>query len=115
MPSSLQAQMTRKAISPRFAIRIFLNMSSRGLAESGRELVVSASSGTDREEGISVLHRLPALLMDLDDLPGDLRLDLVHELHGFDDAQHLPHVHVVSQVDVGGRLRIGCPVEGADD
>jgi hypothetical protein len=26
MPSSLQAQMIRRAISPRFAIRIFLNM-----------------------------------------------------------------------------------------
>jgi hypothetical protein len=26
IPSSLQAQMTRRAISPRLAIRIFLNM-----------------------------------------------------------------------------------------
>jgi hypothetical protein len=28
MPSSRQAWMTRKAISPRFAIRIFLNITS---------------------------------------------------------------------------------------
>jgi hypothetical protein len=31
MPSSLQAQITRRAISPRFAIRIFLNFSGKKL------------------------------------------------------------------------------------
>ena len=40
MPSSRQAQMTRRAISPRLAIRIFLNMGQGGAvgarAQAGR-------------------------------------------------------------------------------
>ena len=35
MPSSRQARMTRTAISPRLAIRIFLNMNSRSSAPPG--------------------------------------------------------------------------------
>src|SRR5215469_18959269 len=33
IPSSLQAQITRRAISPRFAMRIFLNMNYVGTSE----------------------------------------------------------------------------------
>src|SRR5262245_45887835 len=47
MPSSLQAQMMRSAISPRFAMRIFLNMPLEGLADR-----------TDPEEHLSVFDRL---------------------------------------------------------
>ena len=47
MPSSLQAQMTLKAISPRFAIRIFLNM-------QGYLLFTDA----DGEERLAIFHGL---------------------------------------------------------
>src|SRR5687768_12550657 len=104
MPSSLQAQMTRSAISPRFAIRILLNISAR-----------RPWSGPDREEGLAVLHGLPALVMDLHDLPRHLGLDLVHELHGLDDAQHLPDADAVSHAHEGRGVGIRRAVEGADD
>src|SRR5512138_1337567 len=78
-PSSLQAQITLRAISPRLAISIFLNITPR-LAPAPWRLAV----GPDREQRCAVLHRLAVLLVNLDDCPGHLGLDLVHELHGFD-------------------------------
>src|SRR3954469_23013809 len=74
MPSSRHATMMRIAISPRLAIRIFLNIAPR----------------LDREQPLAVLHRLPVLDVDLYNLAIELRVDLVHQLHRFDDAQHLP-------------------------
>src|SRR5678815_4321971 len=71
-PSSLQAQMTRRAISPRLAIRIFLNIP--GAAVGPRTLPV----GTDAEESVPVLHGLAGLAVDLHDLSPYLGLDLVH-------------------------------------
>src|SRR5687767_2446388 len=72
-PSSRHAWITRSAISPRFAIRIFLNM-SRGL---------------DGEEPLAVLHGVAVLDVRLHDLAVALGIDLVHELHRLDDAEHL--------------------------
>src|SRR5512139_2755681 len=85
-PSSLAAQMTRRAISPRLAIRIFRNKTGSALRP-------------DAEERLPVLHRLAVLVVDPHHLARRLRLDLVHQLHGFDDAEHLagldavPYVH----------------------
>src|SRR5436189_1863077 len=78
-PSSLAAQMTRSAISPRLAIRIFLNM-PRGAGPRS-----SSAVAPDAEEGVAVLDGLARLAMDLDHLSPHLRLDLVHELHRLDD------------------------------
>src|SRR6187455_2666005 len=72
MPSSLQAQMTRRAISPRLAIRIFLNM-------DGATGLSRPSVGPDREQRVPVLDGLAALAVDLHHLARDLRLDLVHQ------------------------------------
>src|SRR5262252_5409370 len=72
-PSSRHAQMMRSAISPRFAIRIFLNM----------------SGGLDGEQPLAVLNRLAVLDVRVDDLAVVLRRDFVHQLHRFDDAEHL--------------------------
>src|SRR5271167_4252946 len=80
MPSSLQAQMTRSAISPRLATRIFWNM-------AGRRLPLPA--GTDAVEGLAVLDRLPVLDKDANQFAAFVRLDFVHELHGFDDTERL--------------------------
>ena len=101
IPSSLQAQMTRRAISPRLAMRIFLNM--------------SAPQGRMAEQGLAVLHGLAVLVVDLHDLPRHLGLDLVHELHGFDDAEHLAHLDLVADAHEGGGVGVGRPVEGAHD
>src|SRR5512136_1631011 len=58
-PSSLHAHITRSAISPRLAIRTFLNIGGGGRG------ALAGSGGPDGEERIAVLHRLPVLGVDL--------------------------------------------------
>src|SRR5580692_5039528 len=82
MPRSLQAQITRTAISPRLAIKIFWNILPR----------------TDREQGFSVLHRAAAFHQLGHHGSGDLRLDFVHELHRFDNAEHLAGLHRIAHL-----------------
>src|SRR5262245_53245143 len=106
-PSSLHAHMTRRAISPRLAIRTFLNIRLRAPGER--------PSGSNAEERLAVLDGMPVLVMDPDDLAGGLGLDLVHELHGFDDAQHLAHPDAVAHLDERRGVGVGRPVEGPHD
>src|ERR1043166_2897941 len=97
IPISLQVQMMRQAISPRLAIRIFLNL--RGL--KAINLPQKSTSSTkrmlvllvpfyhltfDTEQRLAVLYRLPVFNINLDDFSARLGLNLVHEFHGFDDA-----------------------------
>src|SRR5262245_50243489 len=77
MPSSRQVRRMRSAISPRFAIRILLNMAGPG---SGR---------LDDEQWLVELHRLAVLGQHLRDHARAVGLDLVQHLHRFDDAQGL--------------------------
>src|SRR4030095_8388609 len=107
MPSSRQAWMTRSAISPRFAIRIFLNM-----AHHRREANASLR-GFYREQPLAVLHGMAVLHVHLHDLAVALRLDLVHQLHRFDDAEDLPLAHHLTCVDEGLRTRLRRPEERA--
>src|SRR5580700_2690456 len=96
MPSSLQAQMTRTAISPRLAIRILLNR-------------------TDGKQSLPVLHRLPVHdQLALDDA-GGLGFDLVHELHGLDDAENLAGLDALAYAHEGWRSRRRGLVEGTHD
>src|SRR5712691_3025340 len=83
IPSSLQAQMTRSAISPRLAMRIFLK-------------------GADAKQGLPVLDRLPVGHQLARHHPGDFRLDLIHELHRFDDAEHRAGLHGFADPHEGG-------------
>src|SRR5512142_3072894 len=76
MPSSRQARMTRSAISPRLAMRTFLNMAV-------------LSERLEAEELLPELDRGGVDGQDLGHLAVHVRLDLVHDLHGLDDAQHL--------------------------
>src|SRR6185436_17689517 len=84
MPSSRQARWMRSAISPRFAMRIFSNISS-----------------ADDEKGLAVLHRLAVLHQDRLHDPACVALDLVHELHGFDDADRLAVLDRLADFDEG--------------
>src|SRR5688572_6179137 len=97
MPSSRHAMIMRIAISPRFAIRIFLNIGFYG------------------EEPFPVLHGLAVLDIHLDDLTVVLRVDLVHQLHRFDDAEHLAFFDGAAHVDERGRSRLGGAEERTDD
>ncbi len=47
--------------------------------------------------------------------PDGVGLDLVHQLHGFDDADHLALFHVVAGRDKGRRAGRRRTIEGADD
>src|SRR6266545_4007083 len=92
IPSSRQAQMIRRAISPRLAIRIFLNMGWEGPRSCRRGL-------SDLEQRLRVLHRLAVGYQSLEDLAVAVRLDLVHQFHRLDDAHHLTLLHPVSDLD----------------
>src|SRR5688500_4931588 len=81
MPSSRHAMMMRIAISPRFAIRIFLNIGFYG------------------EQPLAVLHGLTVLDVDFDHFSVVFGVDLVHQLHRFDDAENLPLLHGGAHVD----------------
>src|SRR4051812_3521714 len=74
MPSARQARRTRMAISPRLAMRTFLN---------------KALALANPEQLLAELDRLAVLGEDLDDRARDVGLDLVHELHRLDDAECL--------------------------
>src|SRR5207247_11042677 len=84
IPSSRQAHMIRRAISPRFAIRIFLNTALR-----------SRFAGADAEKNLSIFHGLPVGDHDLLDRAVDVGFVLVHTLHGFYTDDYLSrHISV---------------------
>src|SRR5438270_7531773 len=105
-PISLHARMIRRAISPRLAMRTLENMIT--LPVAGCRLPMTsgnwepgtgnARSALDphREQLLSVLHRLSVLRKDLDDFAVDIGLDLVHQLHCLDDAQHFAFADVIA-------------------
>src|ERR1022692_2836338 len=98
--------MTRSAISPRLAMRTFLNMGTLGgfPYPPAKSSVERSSPSLTRstphllrlghaDEVLAVLHVLAILDEDLFHPPFGLGLDLVHQLHRLDDADHLPLAH----------------------
>src|SRR5215210_3709058 len=84
IPSSRHARATRSAISPRLAIRTFSNTLFRGLEVHDRLLELDpVAVGAE----------------DLRDLSGLVGLDLVHQLHRFDDRDCLTLVDDVTLLD----------------
>src|SRR6185437_2556502 len=87
MPSSRQARRMRRAISPRLAMRIFSSMGmelQRGAARRQGEACLF-----DDEQRLIEFDRLAVLNQDCLDATGPLGFDLIHHLHGLDDAQDL--------------------------
>src|ERR1043166_184750 len=99
MPRSLHAQITRKAISPRLAIRIFSNI----------------LAGTDGEQRLSVLDGPAVLDKFRRHDTGHLRFDLVHEFHRLYDAEHLARLNRIADTYEGRRARGRRFVERPDD
>src|SRR5262245_4324232 len=108
MPSSRQAQMMRSAISPRLAIRIFLNMEGVGACSCRRGL-------SNPEQRLPELHGLAVRHQHLEDFAVAVRLDLVHQLHRLDDAQDLPFSHLVADIDERPGARRAGAVESPHD
>src|SRR5437762_3129281 len=102
MPSSRHARWMRSAISPRLAIRIFSNMPS-----------------ADDEKRLTVLHGLAAFHQNRLHRARRVGFDLVHELHRFDDADRLPLLYRLSDLDerlgVWGRRAVEGPDHGSLD
>src|SRR5216684_4123280 len=96
IPNSLQAQMTRRAISPRLAMRIFLK-------------------GADAKQSLPVLDRLAVGDQLARHHSGDFGLDFVHELHRFDDAEHRARLHRLAHTHERRRARRGAFVESPHD
>src|SRR5947199_1977562 len=64
------------------------------------------------EKDLAELHRLRVLRGDFANNARDLGLDLVHDLHRLDDANHLPDVHPAAHSDIGLCSRLGRLIEG---
>src|SRR5215813_10569395 len=103
MPISRHVRSTRSAISPRFAMRILWNMAPPPLP-----------ARLYQEQGLPELHRLRIRDEDLDHAPRHLRLDLVRQLHGLNDAEGLALLHRVALADERRRLRTCRAIERAD-
>src|SRR5580700_8674337 len=84
MPSSLQARSTRKAISPRLAMRI---LSNTWLSSA------HARTSVDHHQRLAELDRLAVLDQDLAHRAGARRRDLVEGLHGLDEQDALAFLH----------------------
>src|SRR5690242_2145399 len=103
-PNSRAARMMRRAISPRFAMRIRWNTWLPPRPRLGR---------LEAEERLAVLDRAAVLDEHLHQPAGLLGLDLVHQLHRLDDAEHLALLHRRAHAHEGGILRRGGSIEGA--
>src|SRR5688572_13728774 len=99
-PSSRQARMTRRAISPRLATRMRLYM-------------LWLLPRVDLEQWLAKFHRLAVFDQAGHDLAGHLRRDLVEDLHGLDDADRALRADVISHLHERRRLRIRAGVERA--
>src|SRR2546422_3494574 len=80
---------------------------------AGRLLCVASPMRIHPEKDLAELHRLRVLRGDFANHARDLGLDLVHDLHRFDDAHHLAHVDPAADLDVRLGRRLGglvkCP------
>src|SRR5436309_3786730 len=103
----------RNAISPRLAIRIFLNMVSgrarRGAVGSSRR----GRASFDDEERLTELDGLAVLAQDLADRAGSVGLNLVHDLHRLDDADRITDLDDAADLDERFRAGARGTVEGA--
>src|SRR5512138_871373 len=69
--------------------------------ELGAVACPASAIGIHPEEDLAELHRLCVIHQDLAHDAGDFGLDLVHDLHRFDDA------HRLTRRDPGARLHVG--------
>src|SRR5258706_1390591 len=109
----------RSAISPRLAMRILSkswlgslagkaaclsarSAARRALAPSGggeRSSLRGRSSSGENDQRLAELDRLAVLRENGLDHARFVRLDLVHELHGLDDAERIAGLHGIADLD----------------
>src|SRR5258708_1191458 len=94
MPSSLQARMTRSAISPRLAIKTFLIMKS-----------------LEANERLSVFDRLPLFHQKIHDLAVFFGYHFLIQMHGPHDSDDFSGLHHVAKFEI---LFFGFGIEAAE-
>src|SRR5713226_6592910 len=122
MPSSLHARSTRRAISPRLAMRILSNMASQVASSEWR--IARAGLFAIRYSPFALLlnnyqrlaefDRLAVLDENLRHGAGARGRNLVHGLHRFDDQQGLPERNRGADFDERLDPGFGSPIDGAD-
>src|SRR5690606_32472568 len=110
MPSSLQARMIRRAISPRLAIRIRLYIV--GWPEDRQRRVLLA--GIDLEQRLVEFDGFAICLQPGDDRAPYFGRNLVEDIHGFHNADGRVRIDGVADLDERIRLGIGPRIERAD-
>src|SRR6056297_180707 len=99
-PISRQARITRRAISPRLAIRILSNMPVPRLFED--------------DEGGAVFDRCAVLDQNAFHRAAARRRDVVHRLHRLDDKQGIAFVDLLANRNERGRARFRLHVDSTD-
>src|SRR5262249_42677298 len=118
-PSSRQARWMRRAISPRLATRIFLNIRAPAVnrqrrhreracgtvASVGNQDLLEHRLGNarlfDDEQGLAELHRLAVRAENLGDGAALVGFDLIEDLHGLDDADGVAFLDLAADLDEG--------------
>ena len=109
MPISRHARWMRSAISPRLAIRILSNsLSGLGAAMLGYMAYSMTNSGWPNSTGWPFSTRIALIVA------ARVGLDLVHQLHRFDDAQRVAVRDGVADLDERRRARRRRAIERAD-
>ena len=109
----LQRQETRPGSSPSAH---WTQAGSEGKRKSDGEFEeVGGLLLLDQGHRLAELDRLAVLDEDVPHDAAHLGLDLVHDLHGLDDAEHLFRADLVADVDEGVGIGLGRAVEGADE
>src|SRR5262249_27105356 len=115
MPSSLQARSTRRAISPRLAIRILSNMDCPHAEEHS-----AGASGTRRRvcaslndhQRLAELDRLAVFEQNLNHGSAAGGRNLVHGLHRFHNQERVAGLNLSADIDdrlsAGLASRLGC-------
>src|SRR5579871_5481040 len=119
MPSSRQALITRKAISPRLATRTLRSIGTlkSGVSRTSKKKpngvnedcytrdpapltplapLAPLSHGSNGKQRLAVFDGLSIGYEASDDLAPGIGLDLVHQFHRFDNADHLALFHMIS-------------------
>src|SRR5438270_1105274 len=111
-PSSRHARATRRAISPRLAIRTFSN--TRSPMAHALPASCAAFERLEVDQRLLKLHPLTILHGDLNHASAVLGGDLVHDLHRLHNTHRLSGLHHIPFFDKRPSTRLWRAEEGSD-
>src|SRR6478735_3957884 len=106
--------LSRRSDPPRCTICEIAPLKLNAGPVAGAAAGAASAIGVHPEEDLPELDRRGIHGGHFLDDPRDLGLDLVHDLHRLDDADHLARLHPGPDLGVRRRPRLGGPVEGPD-